>query len=134
MPVKVDPDIQASLEAMNLTLWDVRHPKVVSGVSEKTGKLIHRENKNRVHVALQGPGLDRDCLGFGSTLQEAVDDALMAGGLADRPTGLKGAMLRLEKAVADLSRSTMYERLYTQQSGYDRSVAFGDDLDDDIPF
>ena len=76
MPVKVDPEIQEALEALDLTIWEARHPKVVSGVSEKTGKLIHRENKERVNVVLQGPGLPHDCLGFGSTLQAAVDDAL----------------------------------------------------------
>ncbi|TXH56991.1 MAG: hypothetical protein E6Q97_05230 [Desulfurellales bacterium] len=123
MPVKVDPDIQASLEAMNLTLWDVRHPKVVSGVSEKTGKLIHRENKNRVHVALQGPGLDRGCLGFGSTLQEAVDDALASPALIGRVPGLKGSMMRLERAVSDLRYGLAAERFKVDPED-----------DEDVPF
>lgn len=124
MPVKVDPDIQASLEAMNLTLWDVRHPKVVSGVSEKTGKLIHRENKERVNVALQGPGLEHDCLGFGSTLQAAVDDALASPALIGRVPGLKGSMMRLERAVSDLRYGLAAERFKIG----------GDDDDDQIPF
>lgn len=124
MPVKVDPDIQESLEALNLTIWEARHPKVVSGVSEKTGKLVHRENKERVNVALQGPGLDHDCLGFGSTLQEAVDDALASPALIGRVTGLKGAMMRLERAVGDLRYGLAAERFKTG----------GDDDDDQIPF
>ena len=123
MPVKVDPDIQASLEAMNLTLWDVRHPKVVSGVSEKTGKLIHRENKERVNVALQGPGLEHDCLGFGSTLQEAVDDALASPALIGRVPGLKGAMMRLERAVGDLRYGLAAERFKVDPED-----------DEDVPF
>ena len=124
MPVKLDPDIQEHLESLNLTLWEAKHPKVVSGVSEKTGKLVHRENKDRVNVALQGPVLDHDCLGFGSTLQEAVDDALASPALIGRVPGLKGAMMRLERAVGDLRYGLAAERFKVDPG----------ELDDDIPF
>lgn len=110
MPVKVDPEIQQSLEALNLTIWEAKHPKIVSGVSEKTGKLVHRENKERVNVVLQGPGLSHDCLGFGSSLQAAVDDALASPALIDRVPGLKGSMMRLERAVGDLRYGLAAER------------------------
>lgn len=123
MPVKVDPEIQEALEALDLTIWEARHPKVVSGVSEKTGKLIHRENKERVNVVLQGPGLPHDCLGFGSTLQAAVDDALASPALIARVPGLKGSIMRLERAVGDLRYGLAAERFKVDP-----------DLDDDIPF
>lgn len=124
MPVKLDPEIAADLAAMDLTIWEAKHPKVVSGVSEKTGKLIHRENKERVNVALAGPGVSAECWGYGSTLQAAVDDALRSPLLIDRVPGLRGAMMRLDRALMELRYGMAAERFKVSP----------DDLDDDIPF
>ncbi len=134
MPVKIDPLIVEELATMDLAIWSAKHPKAFSGMSEKTGKAVYRENKAVVSVTVNGPGLRREAYGFGSTLRLAIDDALISGLLADRVPGIRGAMLRLEAAIRGLVRTAMYDRLYIEQPGYDRSVAFGDDLDDDIPF
>ena len=132
MPVKPDPIIQEELEAMDLTIWAAIHPKQPFW-NEKTGKHSQREDKSRVIVTLAGPGITEGGHGYGGSLREAVDDALASPVLRDRPKGLKGAMTRLEAALGDLRRTVLYDRLYIEQPGYDRSVAFGD-LDDDIPF
>lgn len=121
MPVKIDPLIVEELAEVDLTLWDAKHFKRPVW-DEKKQKHIMREDKAWVIVSLAGPGV-QEAPGSGLTLRAAVDNALVHSGLSDRVGGLRGAMLRLEKAMWDASR----------QIAEDRFKAM-DDLDDDIPF
>lgn len=127
MPVKPDPIIQEELEAMDLTLWTAIHPKQPFW-NEKTGKHSQREDKSHVIVTLAGPGVTEGGYGHGGSLREAVDDALAAPGLRDRPKGLKGALIRLEAAVGDLRRVVAWEAICAKND-----VAT-EDRDDFIPF
>ena len=117
MPVKVDPLIVEELAALDLVLWEAKHPKVAF-FNEKTGKMSSREDKGWVIVSLAGPGVTENCLAGQSTLRRAVDTALRTY-FADRVPGLKGAMLRLEAALWATER-TIAESIY--------------DPEDDIPF
>jgi hypothetical protein len=127
VPVKIDPLIVDELASMDLAIWSARHPKVFSGMSEKTGKAVYRENKQAVSVTVNGPGLKREAYGYGTTLRLAIDDALVTGSLADRVRGIRGAVLRLEAAIRSLSQKAKWERLMLED-GYEG------DLDDYIPF
>lgn len=120
MPVKIDPAITEELAAMDLVIWEAKHPKRQE-VSPKTGKMTTREDKGRVLVSIAGPGV-QEAPGGGKTLREAVDAALGHSPLAARVPGLRGAMMRLEKAILDLAVSAH------AQAHYDS------DYDDDIPF
>ena len=124
MPVKIEQAIVEDLATMNLVIWEARHPKRFAGISEKTGKPIQREDKSQVNLALAGPGVSAECWGYGSTLQAAVDDALRSPLLIDRVPGLRGAIMRLDRALTELRYGLAAERF--KQSP--------DDLDDDIPF
>lgn len=119
MPVKIDPEITAELQAMELVLWEAKHPKLQVW-NEAKGKLTPREDKSWVIVTVTGPGAD-ECYGSGKTLREAVDTALRNPSISDRVPGLKGAMLRCEEAMFK-TWLTMREQAY--DGGYD----------DDIPF
>lgn len=143
MPVKSDPIINEQLQAMNLTIWSMMHPKQPF-FNEKTGKQSQREDKTRVIVTLNGPGVSHPAMGFGATLREAVDDALMTGRdqpLLDRVPGLKGALLRLDAAMSALRFVMMQDRYSYERFGFSHTTAFGEltaeqlkDLDDDVPF
>lgn len=121
MPVKIDPMIVEELASVDLVLWEAKHPKVPF-FNEKTGKQSMREDKSWCVVSLAGPGVD-EARGGGPTLKKAVDAAIVHAGLGERFPGLRGAVLRLEKAVWDLSRFYAYENYKTEN---------GDE--DDIPF
>lgn len=119
MPVKVDLLIVEELAAMDLTLWEAKHPR--QAFVNKAGKMSSREDKGWVIVSLAGPGVTEDARAGAATLREAVDTAL-AWYFSDRVPGVKGAILRLNKAVWDLSRR-ITEDLYD-----------AGEFDDDIPF
>lgn len=121
MPVKLDPLIAEELSAMDLVLWEAKHPREAV-VSEKTGKPTTREDKSWVLVSLAGPGVD-EARGGGRTLREAVDAAIRHSALAERVPGLRGSMLRAERALFDLS-------MRMAESRYDAQV----EPDDDVPF
>lgn len=134
MPVKIDPLIVEELAAMDLVIWEAKHPRE-DFFNEKTGKQSSREDKSWVFVWLAGPKIPNLQAAGGATLRKAVDAALQGAELSGKHvTGLRGAVLRLDSAVGLLSRTVMHDRLYIEQPGYDRSGAFGSDLDDDIPF
>lgn len=121
MPVKIDPDITAELAALDLVLWEAKHPKIAA-VNAKTGKPTQREDKGWVLVLLHGPGVQPEARASGPTLRQAVDQALTHY-FADRVPGLKGAMLRLEKATWDLQRH-IAETLFAAEGGDDDSIPF----------
>jgi len=121
MPVKVEPHIVEELREMGLTLWEAKHHKH-EVLNEKTGKITLRENKNWVIVTLAGPGVDQ-AFGSGKTLREAIDAAVLHN-FSDRVSGLKGALIRCEKAMWDCFTASMEHRF----------KHFPDDLDDDVPF
>lgn len=118
MPVKVDPLIVEELTGMDLTLWEAKHPR--QQFINVKGKSSTREDKGWVIVALAGPGVVEDCRAGAATLRKAVDTALTFH-FADRVPGVRGAMMRLEKAMWDLGRTIM-------------EAAYNADPDDDIPF
>lgn len=121
MPVKIDPDIVAELQEMDLTIWSAVHFKR-SVLNEKTGKMTLRENKNWVIVTLAGPGVDQ-VQGSGKTLREAVDCVLVSH-FADRVRGIRGRMMVLERELWKLFMVCM-------ELKYELDPAL---LDDDIPF
>lgn len=123
MPVKIDPDIVEELAQMNLVLWDAKHPKRPF-FNEKTGKQSQREDKGWVIVSLNGPGVDREKPAGGPTLRQAVDHALRTY-FSDRVPGLRGDLLRLEKACFDLTIGLMSSR---------SALSGCSDDDDEIPF
>lgn len=123
MPVKIEPHIVEELQAMDLVLWECRHPKRPVW-NEAKGKNTDREDKEWVIVSLAGPGVPNYVGGGGKTLRLAVDAALTHF-LPDRVRGLRGAVMRLEKAMFDLGQACVSTRWKIE----------GDDLDDgDIPF
>jgi len=121
MPVKVDPYVVEELAGLGLVLWEAKHPKHAV-TSPKTGKPTLREDKSWVLVALAGPGVE-ETYGGGATLRAAVDSAIRHSPLCDRVPGLRGAVLRAERALFDLALTMATDR-----------YARGDDLDDSIPF
>ncbi len=121
MPVKIDPIIVEELAEMEMVLWETKHPKQAF-FNEKTGKMSSRENKEWVIVSIAGPGVDGDKPAGGPTLRAAVDSCLRTY-FADRVPGLRGALLRLEKEVFQLTVGMMADRNLS-----------GSDDDDDIPF
>lgn len=125
MPVKIDPDIVEELRAMDLLLWECRHPKQPF-FNEKTGKMSSREDKGWCLVQLAGPGVSGECRAGAPTLRQAVDTAL-AYYFPDRIGGLKGALLRLDKALLDLTVAIRGQKMMVEE-GYDG------DWDDFIPF
>jgi len=121
MPVKLDPTILEELRGMDLTLWSATHPKQ-DFFNEKTSRQSTRENKGWVIVALAGPGITKELYGSGATLRVAIDSAIIHGGLADRVTGLRGALMRLEHSVFALQRR-ISDDLF-DAGGYDDDVPF----------
>lgn len=117
----MDPVIVDELSSMDLVLWEAKHPREAV-ISAKTGKPTTRENKSWVLVSLAGPGVD-EARGGGATLRSAVDAALRHSPLADRVTGLRGSLLRAERAIFDLTMRLTEDR-YDTETG----------LDDDVPF
>jgi hypothetical protein len=109
------------LAAMDLVLWEAKHPKQVF-FNEKTGKMSSREDKDWVVISLAGPGVDGEKPAGASTLRDAVDAALRTY-FADRVPGLRGALLRLEKACFETTLCLMA----------DRNLA-GDCDDNEVPF
>ena len=121
MPVKIDPDIVAELQAMDLTIWAAVHFKH-SVLNEKTGKMTLRENKNWTIVTLAGPGVEQ-VQGSGKTLREAVDSVVVKH-FADRVPGIRGKMMILERELWNLFMVCM-------ELKYELDPEL---LDDDIPF
>jgi hypothetical protein len=119
MPVKIDPLIVEELAALDLVIWEAKHPRE-SFYNTKTMKESTREDKSWVLVTLAGPGVE-ECRGGRRTLREAVDAAITHSPVVYRVPGLRGSFLRLERAMFDLTLKMAEQR-------YDR------ELDDDIPF
>ncbi len=115
MPVKIDSAIVEELASMDLVLWEAKHPRVPF-YNDKTMKESHREDKTWVLVSIAGPGVEEIRAGA-RTLKKAVDAALVHSDLHKRVPGLRGAMLRLERALWDLTRRCVEDR-----------------YEDDIPF
>lgn len=109
MPVKIDPFIVEELAAIDIVIWEAKHPKQ-SFFNEKTGKQSTREDKSWVHVSLAGPGLD-ECIGSGPSLRVAVDRAIVHSVIVFHVPGLRGQMLRLERALWDLDRHLATARI-----------------------
>lgn len=127
MPVKIDPHIVAELAELDLVIWEAKHPKIASGVSPKTGRLVFKESKAWVVAVVTGPGVDGEKHGGGPTLSVAVD-AILRTYFADRVPGLRGAILRAERALFDLAQVCSVK-------SFKLSGAPGaSDYDDDIPF
>lgn len=122
MPVKIDPLIIEELASINLVIWEAKHPKLLVW-NEAKGKHTPREQKDWVVVTLAGPGVE-EARGGAPTLRAAIDTALVHSGLYTRVTGLRGALLRVERAMWDLDRCYAEARF---------REAYGDD-EDDIPF
>lgn len=118
MPVKIEPYIVEELASLDLVIWEAKHPKLPVW-DEKRGKHVTREDKSWVLVSLAGPGVE-ECRAGARTLRQAVDAALTHF-LADRVPGLRGAMMRLEKAMFDLQQAIRWQTLDSE-------------YDDDIPF
>lgn len=125
MPVKIDPQIMEELAAMDLVLWEAKHPRVPF-FNEKTQKQSSREDKAWVTVTLMGPGVTNPIPWGAPTLRAAVDKAL-AWGFMDRVTGLKGAMMWLEKELGTLEGKLRWERMKAD-------MGFEGEDDDFIPF
>lgn len=121
MPVKIDPDIVAELQEMNLTIWEAKHFKRPV-LNEKTGKMTMRENKDWVIVTIAGPGVD-SIQGSGRTLRLAVDSVIVPH-FADRVSGIRGKMMVLERELWNLFMVCM-------ELKYELDPTL---LDDDIPF
>lgn len=124
MPVKINPLILEELAALNLTLWEAKHPR--TPFVNKAGKMSSREDKSWVLISLAGPGVTQECRAGAATLRQAVDSGL-AYYFADRVPGIKGAMLKLEKALLELNVSVRWERLMAEDG-------YTGDRDDFIPF
>lgn len=120
MPVKIDPLIVEELAALDLVIWEAKHPKIPF-YNTKTMKESSREDKTWVHVSLAGPGLSQ-ALGAGPNLRIAVDRAIIHSVIVYHVPGLRGKMLRLERALWDLDRALATARIERE---FD---------DDDIPF
>lgn len=125
MPVKIDPEIVAELEALDLVIWEAKHPKQPF-FNEKTGKHSQREDKSWCLVVIAGPGVDGECRAGAATLRAAVDAAL-AYHFPERFTGLKAALLKLGKEIISLNTQVRWQR-HMAEDGYDG------DPDDYIPF
>lgn len=121
MPVKIDPAIVEELAALDLVIWEAKHPKRAF-FNEKTQKMSQREDKSWCVVSITGPGVDRECSAGAATLRLAVDACLRTY-FADRVPGLRGALLRLEHAVFQTALELMSARVLKEA-----------DDDDDIPF
>lgn len=122
MPVKIDPFIVEELAAMDLVIWEARHPKVPF-YNTKTMKESTREDKTWVVVCLAGPGTEGDCSAGDKDLRGAVDRAL-AYHFPEKLHGLRGALLKLDRAVLELNTVIRWERWQSE----------GGDYEDDIPF
>lgn len=120
MPVKVDPAIVEELASMDLVLWEAKHPRQAF-LSDKTGKMSSRERKDWVIISLTGPGVDGEKPAGAPTLREAVDTALRTY-FSDRVPGLRGSILRLEKACFEMTVSLMAGRNLAGEE------------DEDVPF
>jgi hypothetical protein len=121
MPVKIDPEIVEELAAVDLVIWEAKHPKMPF-FNEKTGKWSQRENKGRVIVTVAGPGVP-EALGGGTTLREAVDSAIKTS-FPDKLKGVRGALLRLDEALL---------RCYIAMMELNYKID-PESLDDDVPF
>lgn len=121
MPVKIDQDIVAELQEMDLTIWEAKHFKT-EVFNEKLGKMTLRENKNWVIVTIAGPGVD-STQGSGKTLRAAVDSVIVSH-FADRVPGLRGKMMVLERELWNLFMVCM-------ELKYELNPAL---IDDAVPF
>ena len=123
MPVvRIPESLRDELSNMGLTIWNAMHPmRYDYEVGGKQGK--GRHDKTRVMVQLAGPGLDNAPWGYGGNLQEALNDALRHPEIIDRVGGLKGSMMRLDKALGDLKNAVIWSKWQ-----------IGGEQDDEIPF
>lgn len=130
---KIPPSIVEELADMNLVIWFCGY-----GSKYVDGSTRPRQDTSVVNVQITGPGLtQRSPWGCGPTLRAAIDSALRDPLIADRVTGLKGAIMRLDNALTDLGHTVMLRRFamkYPIRSDYDFGPNFDNDLDDDIPF
>lgn len=109
MPVvKVPESLREDLASIGLVVWSVMHPMEFGytiGGSAGRG----RHDKTRVMVQLSGPGLaDASPWGYGGDIRGAVNDALSHPEVIGRVTGLKGAMMRLEREMYALQRAMQW--------------------------
>lgn len=125
MPVKIDPYIVEELAAVDLVIWEAKHPRE-RFYNTKTMKESTREDKTWVVVQLAGPGSEGDCRAGDKTLRDAVDRA-MAYHFPEKLHGVKGALLKLDRAVLELNTVVKWERFMAEE-GYEG------DRDDFIPF
>lgn len=124
MPVvKIPESIRAELASIGLTVWLAQHPMIYKEV----GATRPTMDKTRVTIQLNGPGLGAySPWGKGATVREAVDDAMAHPVLIDRVPGLKGCILRLDRAAGDLTGVLRVAKFcYGRPHG---------DLDDEVPF
>lgn len=120
---KIPPAIVEELADMNLVLWHCAY-----GSKYVDGSTRPRQDTSTVSVQITGPGLtERSPWGRGPTLRAAIDNALRDPLIADRVTGLKGAIMRLDNALTDLGHTVMLRRLAMHNN-------FDDSDDDTIPF
>lgn len=130
---RIPAGLAEELAAMDLTLWVCMHTMIYPEPGSK-GK----HDTTQVDVQLAGPGLgDYSPWGHGSNVREAVDAALAHPDLISRVTGLKGAIMRLDRALGDVAHDLLLKRYVRdrppQPTKYPGVVNY-DDLDEDIPF
>lgn len=125
MPVKIDPLIREELASMSLVLWEAKHAKNMVW-NEAKGKFTSREDKSWVIVTITGPGVIREVGRGAPTLRQAVDE-ILRDNFSDRVPGVRGALLRLERALSSLKTHAALQRMMLE-SEYDG------DPDDFIPF
>lgn len=126
---KIPQAIVDELADMNLVIWFCGY-----GSKYVEGSARPRQDTSLVNVQITGPGLtERSPWGRGQTLRAAIDHALRDPLIADRVTGLKGAIMRLDNALTDLGHTVLLRRL--AMSRLDAGAwGFDNDLDDDVPF
>jgi hypothetical protein len=78
-----------------------------------------------VFVTLAGPGIETKPVGWGETIEDAVDNALLSPFFLQTRTGLRAALARLEVELHRLNVDVWMQR---------EKVTGVRDLDDDVPF
>jgi hypothetical protein len=120
---KIPPSIVEELADMNLVIWFCGY-----GSKHVDGSTRLRQDTSIVNVQITGPGLtERSPWGRGPTLRAAIDNAIRDPLIVDRVTGLKGAIMRFDKALADLGHAVLLRRLAMHSN-------FDDSDEDTIPF
>jgi len=104
--LKVPDDLKSYLAERDLAVWLCFHPMIPSEKGHS------KADKTRVEVQLAGPKLiDYSPWGYGATVREAIDAALMHPAIRALDTGLGGALARCEEEMRRLIFAVQVEAL-----------------------